>query len=126
EGFLRHIVNDGVARHRRRRKLYQRRGNAIAGFGIYAVRDIEPGEILFRGEERPHRLATWSHVQREWPLAQLDVFRRYALPTGGDVRILWDEDPAAWAPQNHSCDPNTAYRGLDLIAVRGIRAGEEL
>ena len=36
------------------------------------------------------------------------------------------EDPNQWSPQNHSCRPNTAYRGLNLLAVRDIRAGEEL
>jgi D-alanine-D-alanine ligase len=125
-GFLRHIVDDGIARHRRRQKIYERRGNAIAGFGIYARRAIRAGEIVFHGEERAHRLVTMSHVASHWPASEIEVFRRYALPTGGDVRILWDEDPGQWAPQNHSCDPNTAYRGLNLIAIRDIRAGEEL
>ena len=27
---------------------------------------------------------------------------------------------------NHSCDPNTAFIGLDVLAVRSIRRGEEL
>jgi D-alanine-D-alanine ligase-like ATP-grasp enzyme len=125
-GFLRHIVAEGIGRHRRRQKLYERRGNAISGFGIYAVRAIRAGEVVFRGEERAQRLVTMSHVERCWPTSQIDVLRRYSLPTGGDVRILWDEDPNAWAPQNHSCDPNTAYRGLNLIAIRDIPAAEEL
>ncbi len=125
-GFLRHIIADGIARHRVRQKLYERRGNAIAGFGIYAVRDIRAGEVVFRGEERAHRLVTMRHVEVNWPASQIEVFRRYALPTGGDVRILWDEDPNEWSPQNHSCEPNTAYRGLNLIAVRDIRMDEEL
>jgi D-alanine-D-alanine ligase len=125
-GFLRHIVAEGIARHRARQKLYERRGNAIAGFGIYALRDIAAGELVFRGEERAHRLVTMSHVLDAWPPSQVEVFRRYALPTGGDVRILWDEDPNQWSPQNHSCEPNTAYRGLNLLAVRDIARGEEL
>ena len=125
-GFLRHIIADGMARHRGRRKVYERRGNAIAGFGIYAVRDIEAGEVVFRGEERAQRLVTRRYVERHWPASQVEVFRRYALPTGGDVHILWDADPNEWSPQNHSCDPNTAYRGLNLLAVRDIRAEEEL
>jgi D-alanine-D-alanine ligase-like ATP-grasp enzyme len=125
-GFLRHIIAYGIARHRSRTKLYERRGDAISGFGIYAVRDIQAGEVVFRGEERAQRLVTRSHVERHWPPSQVEVFRRYALPTGGDVHILWDADPNEWSPQNHSCDPNTAYRGLNLLAVRDIRSGEEL
>jgi D-alanine-D-alanine ligase-like ATP-grasp enzyme len=125
-GFLRHIIEDGIARHRARQKVYERRGNAISGFGIYAVRDIRAGEMVFRGEERAQRLVTRRYVERHWPPAQVEVFRRYALPTGGEVHILWDEDPNQWSPQNHSCDPNTAYRGLNLLAVRDIARGEEL
>jgi D-alanine-D-alanine ligase len=45
---------------------------------------------------------------------------------GNGVFMLWDEDPREWAPQNHSCDPNTAYSGLNLIALRDIAVGEEL
>ena len=47
-------------------------------------------------------------------------------PVGNGVFMLWSEDPRDWAPQNHSCDPNTAPRGLDLIALADIRRGEEL
>jgi D-alanine-D-alanine ligase len=42
------------------------------------------------------------------------------------VYALWDADPSGWAPQNHSCDPNTVYQGLEVIARRPIAAGEEL
>jgi D-alanine-D-alanine ligase len=34
--------------------------------------------------------------------------------------------PTEWAPQNHSCDPNCAYDGLDVVALRKIKKGEEL
>ena len=40
--------------------------------------------------------------------------------------ILWDNAPAEWAPQNHSCNPNTEYAGLNVIAIRPIYAEEEL
>ena len=30
------------------------------------------------------------------------------------------------APQNHSCDPNTQYSGLNVIAKKEIKKGEEL
>jgi SET domain-containing protein len=42
------------------------------------------------------------------------------------VFVLWDTEPSGWAPQNHSCDPNTAFVGLNLVAQRDIRHGEEL
>lgn len=125
-GFLRHIIAEGKARWRRKQKKYEVQGNAIAGFGIHAVCDIEAGEIVFQGEERPQRIVTRSWVARRWPPEQQETFRHYAYPISEEVSILWDTDPNEWAPQNHSCDPNTAYRGLNAIALRDIAAGEEL
>lgn len=126
DGFLRHIIAAGVARHRRRRRHFVRGANGIAGFGIYATRDLRPGDVVFRGEERAARLASRSHILESWPPDQIEVFRQYAMIVGKGVFMLWDEDPREWAPQNHSCNPNTAYSGLNLIATRDIRTGEEL
>jgi SET domain len=55
-----------------------------------------------------------------------ETFRRYAYPLSRELFILWDENPSEWAPQNHSCDPNTSYDGLNVIATRLINKGEEL
>lgn len=126
EGFLRHIIDAGLARHRRKEQRFVRGANGIAGFGIYATCDLKAGDIVFRGEERTARLATRAHIMESWPADQVEVFRQYAMMVGNGVFMLWDEDPREWAPQNHSCDPNTAYVGLDLIALREIRRGEEL
>jgi len=125
-GFLRHIIDAGLARHRRKEQRFVRRANGIAGFGIRAARDLRRGEVVFRGEERTARLVTRSHIRESWPAEQVEVFRQYATIVGNGVYILWDEDPREWAPQNHSCNPNTAYSGLNLIALRDIRRGEEL
>ncbi|MEO7393909.1 MAG: SET domain-containing protein-lysine N-methyltransferase, partial [Chitinophagaceae bacterium] len=40
--------------------------------------------------------------------------------------ILWDDDPSEWAPQNHSCTPNTGFDGLNVFALQNINRGEEL
>jgi hypothetical protein len=40
--------------------------------------------------------------------------------------VTWSEDPDAWLPLNHSCDPNVWLEGLDLVARRPIRAGEQI
>jgi D-alanine-D-alanine ligase-like ATP-grasp enzyme len=125
-GFLRHIIAGGIARHRCGRKRFVRGANGIAGFGIYATEDVKRGDVVFRGEERAYRLATRAHILSAWPPAQVEVFRQYATMVGNGVFMLWDEDPREWAPQNHSCDPNTELSGLDLVAVRDIGAGEEL
>jgi SET domain-containing protein len=125
-GFLRHIIAAGIARHRSKHQRFVRGANGIAGFGIYATCDLNPGDVVYRGEERATRLASRSHIVETWPPDQLEVFRQYAMFVGNGVFMLWDEDPREWAPQNHSCDPNTAYSGLNLIALRDVRCGEEL
>lgn len=125
-GFLRHIIDEGKARQQKQRRRWVRRGDAIAGYGIYAVENIGRGDIIFRFEERAQRLASRSHIENHWPAEQVDVFRRYAVPLNKQVAILWDDQPENWAPQNHSCDPNSRYAGLDVVALRDITAGEEL
>ena len=126
EGFLRHIIAEGISRHQRRQQCYRMKGNAIAGFGIYATRDIAPGEIIYKGEERPQREATRRWVEKHWKPEEQQLFRHYAVPLSREVYLLWDKEPAAWAPQNHSCQANTGYEGLNLVALRAIADGEEL
>ena len=40
--------------------------------------------------------------------------------------ILWDENASEWAPQNHSCNANTHYIGLNVVASTNIAKDEEL
>ena len=47
KGFLEHIIAEGIARHRRKKKPYAMKGNSIAGFGIYATRSIRKGRCYF-------------------------------------------------------------------------------
>lgn len=125
-GFLMRIIAEGRARHVRKQKVYALRGDSIAGYGIVATRDIAPGEIVFRGEGRPQRIVTRRHVEATWDAEDRVMFDRYAYPLSEEVFVLWDRDPSEWAPQNHSCDPNTRFDGLDVVAVRTIAAGGEL
>jgi len=125
-GFAELIIAEGLARHRRRQSRYAMRGSSVSGYGIIATHPISVGDVLFRGEGRAHRLVTRHHVERTWPPLEQLAFRRYAVPLSAEVYALWDEDPLGWSPQNHSCDPNTVYLGLDVVARRDIAAGEEL
>ena len=124
--FLRHIIAEGMARHRSRQKKYNMKGNSIAGYGIYTVQDIKANELIFKGEEAGQRIVTRRYVEENWNIKEKDIFRKYAYPLSKEVFLLWDYDPAGWAPQNHSCDPNTAYEGLNVVALRNIAKGEEL
>jgi hypothetical protein len=125
-GFLRHIIAEGIARHRRKRKPYTIKGNSIAGFGIYAARDIQEGEIIFTGEEKAHRIVTKRFVDENWNEDQKMNFRRYAYALSEEIFVLWDENPMEWAPQNHSCEANTGLDGLNVVALSNIIADEEL
>jgi hypothetical protein len=126
EGFLRHIIEEGMDRHRRRQRKYQVKGSPISGYGVYASREIAEGEWIFRGEERAQRIVTRSYVERFWSDTEKELFKHYAYPVSREVFILWDRDPASWAPMNHSCNPNAAYEGLNVFATRPIARGEEL
>jgi D-ala D-ala ligase C-terminus/SET domain len=125
-GFLELMVAEGIARHARKQKKYVMQGNSIAGYGIYAAKDLQKDEVVFVGEGKAQRMVTKNHVLQNWNKAEQDLFSHYAYPISDEVYILWDEDPTAWAPQNHSCDANTAYKGLNVIASRLIAKGEEL
>jgi D-alanine-D-alanine ligase len=125
-GFLQHIIEEGIARHKRQRKQYKMRGNALAGFGIYATETIKEGAVIFCGEEGEHRLVTKRHVATTWNEEEQKTFRQYAYPISNEVYSIWDKEPLNWAPQNHSCNANTAYDGLNVVASKRIEKGEEL
>lgn len=126
EGFLRHIIQEGIARHASKQKVYYRKGNAIAGYGIYAAKDLLPGDIIYKGEGRSQRIITKRFVEKNWNEGQQLDFRRYAYPLSDEVFVLWDEDPNEWAPQNHSCDANTVFDGLNVVVTRPIAKHQEL
>lgn len=125
-GFLHHIIAEGIARHLRKIKPFVIKGNAIAGYGIYASRDIKQGEVIFKGEGKSQRIVTKRFVNNNWNEQEKLNFRRYAYPISQELFILWDDDPSEWAPQNHCCEPNTAFDGLNVLALENIQKGKEL
>ena len=126
EAFLRKIINEGIYRHKEKQRKYNVKGNSLSGYGIYASGNIEAGVVIFSGEEKPHRLVTRKYVEQNWNDEERENFRRYAWPVSSEVFVLWDNAPGEWAPQNHSCNPNTGYAGLNVIALRDIEPQEEL
>ena len=125
-GFLKHIIAEGIARHASRQRRYRIKGNAINGYGIVAHGTLKQGDAIFKLEGIAQRIVTRRYVENNWTPEQMEEFRQYAYPISDEVYILWDNKPQNWAPQNHSCDPNTVYDGLNLIALRAIEANEEL
>lgn len=125
-GFLKHIIEEGIERHKHKQKKYVVKGNAINGYGIYAVKDLPKGDVIFKGEGKTQRIITQNYVKKHWSAEEQDTFSRYAYPLSSEVFILWGEKPEDWAPHNHSCEPNTGYEGLDCVALHAIKSGEEL
>jgi D-alanine-D-alanine ligase len=125
-GFLKQIINEGVARYKAKQKKYTLKGSPVSGYGIFANQRIRKNDVIFSGEGLSQRIVSKRFVEENWNDRQKLDFRHYAYPISSEVYILWDENPLNWAPQNHSCTPNTAYDGLNVIAIRDIRDGEEL
>ncbi|MGF2412976.1 SET domain-containing protein-lysine N-methyltransferase [Ferruginibacter sp.] len=126
QNFLRHIIKEGRARYARKQKKYVMKGNSTAGYGIFATQDIAQNEVIFKGEEMAQRIVTQRHVQQNWNIKEKEIFARYAYPLSNEVYLLWDDNPGGWAPQNHSCNANTGYSGLNVVALAAIKKGEEL
>lgn len=124
--FLKHIITEGIVRHKQKQKKYYVKGSPIAGYGIYAAGKIYANQLIFKGEELAQRIVSKRYVEENWTVNQKEIFKKYAYPLSKEVFLLWDNNPCEWAPQNHSCSPNTAYDGLNVIATRNILKGEEL
>ncbi len=87
---------------------------------------LKKGEMIFKGEGRSQRIITKRFVEKNWNEDEKMHFRRYAYPVSDELFILWDDDPSEWAPQNHSCEPNTIFDGLNVLSLQDITENEEL
>jgi SET domain-containing protein len=108
-------------------KLYAVRLSTTHGLGVFAVRNIAEGEVIWR--ESPWDARYPKSEISTWTAEQQAFFRRYcyqvddewfAGPRNEDE--TWDSDH-----MNHSCDPNTWWSDdQTMTARRTIDAGEEL
>jgi SET domain-containing protein len=99
------------------------RESKIHGRGLFAKADIAQGEIV---------------VVKGGHIVDRETLRREITPTLGPVEIQIDDNlfiapvtseerEGSMLYSNHSCDANLGMRGeITLVAVRDIRAGEEL
>ena len=126
ERFLQQMIQFAFARQRSLERPYRVRLDPRRGHGMFATRDLAAGEAIYQLEERPHVLVSRSRVERTWSSRYRQFFCDFAYPLTDEIYVLWDDNPDAWRPINHSCDPNTWVTGLDLCARRAIRAGEEI
>lgn len=125
-GFLRHLIDCAFRRRDRAQRPWKIEYGKATGFGLFAARPIRAGEVIERYEERPHTLVSRAHVDRHWHGLKRNWFDRYAWPLEGDLHVLWSENPDGWRPLNHSCNPSAWLSGLDLVARRDLREGDEI
>jgi D-alanine-D-alanine ligase len=124
--FVERIVQAALKRQQRNTKKWKILYKPGSNFGMYAVADIAPDEVIEHYEERPHYLVTKQHVRQEWSRLKQEWFAQYAWPLTEEVWCMWSDDPAEWKPLNHSCDPNAWLQGLNMVARRPIYRGEEI
>jgi hypothetical protein len=149
QGHAKFILNQvNVALHLWRTKnalnsLFESRYDARKdSWGLFALRDYQPGEIVQYNEETPFHLVSKSHLLKTWEGAPLcksaasdekmrtwDNFAAYCWPLNDNLFAMWQPNPDDWKPINHSCDPNVwneFENGLNLVARCPIKAGEEI
>ena len=125
--FLRTILEAAIVRHRARQpRVCVKYLPASHSYGLIAARDFNEGEVVDALEERGVNLVTRRHVKGHWGEREARWFDRYAYPLNDEVHAMWSERPEEWKPLNHSCDPNTWLEGLNLVARRDIRRGDEI
>ena len=90
--------------------------SSIHGRGIFAARDITPGEVIL----------DWSECMET--LTELDVERLSADQRKRvsfiDGKCILFKPPACWV--NHSCDANARGTSGRDVAIRPIKRGEEI
>ena len=97
-------------------------GNVVAepspihGTGLFAKRDFKKGEVV----------VMWNplkHLPKE-EIPTLSDEDKHALSELPDGTYIVNGAPARYV--NHSCDANTTAEGMKDVAVREIKAGEEI
>ena len=95
-------------------------------YGLFARKPIKKGQKILLGEGLKQRIVSRSHAEQHWNARQLEFFRRTARPITDELYAAWSSEPDEWKPINHSCDPNAWFEGLDIVARRRIKKGEEI
>ncbi|KAJ1457265.1 hypothetical protein M885DRAFT_496706 [Pelagophyceae sp. CCMP2097] len=128
EDFLALIMSTALKRHTDKQPRVQSQWRKGRGFGLFALRDFQVGDIVQRNEECETVLVSKQHVEKHWAkdAAKMRDFGAYAWPVGRNVFATWYADPKKWAPINHCCEPNTWLQGLDTVARTPIKKGAEL
>lgn len=126
EEFIRLLQEAAFKRCRSRMKNWAIKYDPSIAYGMYATRDIEPGELIEAFEEQEHVLVSLSYAEKHWDALQLRWLRQYAYPITDEIWVMWSKYPRDWKPINHSCNPNAWLENMNLIARRSIGSGEQI
>jgi len=124
--FFEKIIKAALKRRQRAHQNWHLALDSKSRYGMYALENIKAGARIVAHEEQPHVLVSQEHVRKNWNAEQQRWFAEYAYPLTDKVFVSWSPDPEHWKPINHSCDPNAWLEGMDLVARRRIKAGEEI
>jgi uncharacterized protein len=98
----------------------EKRCSATQGCGIFAGTDIRKGERLAIFGGKIMLIDEMYQVPEEMQRYTMQIEERFVLGPAGTI----PEDTDFF---NHSCDPNSGFKGqVFLVAMRDIRAGEEI
>ena len=117
-------------RHRRPRFTIELRPSRIHGIGLFAARTIPKGTVIGRERgfvhQRYYAWFTWRQFERFDRPLQRKIRQICTMePDGFYAPLDFDLLPTCWY-MNHSCTGNIGFKGEDFVALRRIRAGEEL
>lgn len=124
--FFEKIIRAALKRQQRCHQKWHLLLDSENRYGMYAREAIATGDVIDVHEEQQHVLVSTKHVQQNWNDENQSWFSQYAYPLTDDVFVSWSPEAEDWKPINHSCDPNAWLEGLDLVARRNIKPGEEI
>ncbi|MEP6818736.1 MAG: SET domain-containing protein-lysine N-methyltransferase [bacterium] len=124
--FFEKIIKAALKRRQRAHQNWHLALDSKSRYGVYALENIKAGVVIVAHEEQPHVLVSQKYVRENWNAEQQQWFSEYAYPLTDEVFVSWSPDPEHWKPINHSCDPNAWLEGMNLVARRKIKAGEEI
>jgi len=124
--FLKKMIEFAFVRHKKQQQAYKVQLDPQKGNALFAAKDLDVGEMVYQLEEMPHRLVSKKRVDKIWSPRFKQFFTDYCWPISDDLWVMWDLEPDLWKPLNHSCDPNSWVDGLNLVARKKIKKGEEI
>ena len=86
----------------------------IHGYGVFAARDFKKGEVILRWNPKYLPLSAKDTLT--------DAEKQYTYILDDKIRVM--QEPEKFV--NHSCDNNTEVMNECDVALRDIKAGEEI